>query len=199
MARQHPPELPDGAAVVVVPKRQKDRIARLVGSGYLPVDVSCTSTDPTFRRFSPIHPHGPLPVPGLADAVSWTVEGAWNGLKVFEGEGIDASRFSVRAKKRSAFQRRAGGARGSLVGFLHGGRLVSAAEAAAAVYEPCYARCIAEHLRAETAFLVALVREGNRVALLDSCPAADDEEAAPSHAHVLRAHLAKELAESPGV
>ena len=35
--------------------------------------------------FSPLYPHGNIPVPGKRDVFSQTVEGIWQGLKVFEG------------------------------------------------------------------------------------------------------------------
>jgi len=34
--------------------------------------------------FSPFYPHGNIPVPGKRDVFSQTVEGIWQGLKVFE-------------------------------------------------------------------------------------------------------------------
>lgn len=46
------------------------------------------------KQMSPFYPHGHIPVPGMDGMFSASVEGIWQGLKVFEGEGIDRTRFS---------------------------------------------------------------------------------------------------------
>ena len=46
------------------------------------------------KRFSPFYPHGGIPIPFSQGATSMSVEGIWQGLKVFKsGEGIDRSCF----------------------------------------------------------------------------------------------------------
>ena len=46
-------------------------------------------------RFSPFYPHGGIPVPGTPGTFAQSVEGLWQGLKVFEHEDIDPSRWEI--------------------------------------------------------------------------------------------------------
>ena len=44
---------------------------------------------------SPFYPHGGIPIPGDSHGMtSMSVEGIWQGLKVFENHDIDTSLFS---------------------------------------------------------------------------------------------------------
>ena len=55
-----------------------------------------TSSAPTLqgKKLSPFYPHGNIPIPGDSRNMTATcVEAIWQGLKVFEGEGIDMSMF----------------------------------------------------------------------------------------------------------
>lgn len=56
-----------------------------------------------FKRLSPFYPHGGIPVPFSGSVTSQSVEGIWQGLKVFKNEGIDISKFdnvSMKGLKR---------------------------------------------------------------------------------------------------
>ena len=56
-----------------------------------------TSSAPTLqgRKFSPFYPHGNIPIPGESGGMTATcVEAIWQGLKVFEGCGIDLTVFT---------------------------------------------------------------------------------------------------------
>jgi hypothetical protein len=50
-------------------------------------------------RFSPFYPHGGIPVPFSPDRVSASVEGIWQGLKVFERADIDPGKFDITTMK----------------------------------------------------------------------------------------------------
>ena len=55
-----------------------------------------TSSAPTIqgRKLSPFYPHGNIPIPGESRGMTATcVEAIWQGLKVFEGDGIDIELF----------------------------------------------------------------------------------------------------------
>ena len=55
-----------------------------------------TSSAPTIqgRKLSPFYPHGNIPIPGESRGMTATcVEAIWQGLKVFEGDGIDITMF----------------------------------------------------------------------------------------------------------
>ena len=51
-----------------------------------------------FVRFSPFYPNGGIPVP-FTDDVAVSVEGIWQGLKVFEDADVDTFFFSKRDMK----------------------------------------------------------------------------------------------------
>ena len=46
-------------------------------------------------RFSPFFPHGSIPVPFSPGVTGQSVEGIWQGLKVFESEDIDLQKFEI--------------------------------------------------------------------------------------------------------
>jgi hypothetical protein len=57
------------------------------------IDVTSNSTG-EYVKLSPFYPHGSIPVPFSDNVFSYSVEGVWQGLKVFNNEGIDISCFS---------------------------------------------------------------------------------------------------------
>lgn len=64
--------------------------------GWHVVDVTSTSPDAIYRKFSPFYPHGGIQV-GMYESES--VEGLWQGLKVFTDHGIDESKFKITSMK----------------------------------------------------------------------------------------------------
>jgi hypothetical protein len=100
-------------------------------------DVTSRGSQP-WIRFSPFYPHGDIPVPFSPGHVSASVEGIWQGLKVFEQADVDPSRFkvtSMKGLKRSA--KTYGKVPGHRQG-IDGEYLLSYAEARRAIYLPTY-------------------------------------------------------------
>jgi hypothetical protein len=89
----------DSESVVIVSKRAKKVQRELDSKGYVLVDVTSSSSDPLMQKFSPFYPHGSIPIPGMTGKTSQSVEGVWQGLKVFQMDGIDASKFGVKNMK----------------------------------------------------------------------------------------------------
>ena len=58
------------------------------------LDVTSKGPDP-WVRFSPFYPHGDIPVPGESEMFAASVEGVWQGLKVFESADVDPLKFEV--------------------------------------------------------------------------------------------------------
>lgn len=56
------------------------------------IDVTSKGED-RWRRLSPFYPHGGIPVPFLNGTTSFSVEGIWQGLKIFENYGVDYGSF----------------------------------------------------------------------------------------------------------
>jgi hypothetical protein len=62
------------------------------------IDVTSRGEEP-WVRVSPFYPHGGIPVPFSDSVFSASVEGVWQGLKVFEGEDVDFTKFDNDAMK----------------------------------------------------------------------------------------------------
>lgn len=58
------------------------------------IDVTSKGKEP-FIKFSPFYPHGNIPIPFSENKFSMTVEGVWQGLKVFQDNDIDKSKFHI--------------------------------------------------------------------------------------------------------
>jgi hypothetical protein len=63
------------------------------------LDITSKGKEP-WVRISPFYPHGGIPIPPYpSNDFSMSVEGIWQGLKVFELEDIDTSKFEVQNMK----------------------------------------------------------------------------------------------------
>jgi hypothetical protein len=62
------------------------------------IDVTSRGVEP-FVRLSPFYPHGNIPVPFSEGIFAFSVEGIWQGLKVFEFEDVDIAKFEIRNMK----------------------------------------------------------------------------------------------------
>ena len=62
------------------------------------IDVTSKGKIP-FIKFSPFYPIGNIPVPLSESVFAESVEGIWQGLKVFENFGIDISKFEITTMK----------------------------------------------------------------------------------------------------
>jgi hypothetical protein len=101
------------------------------------IDVTSRGSDP-WVRFSPFYPHGGIPVPFSPGEFSMTVEGIWQGLKVFETTDIDPSKLLISDMKGI---KRSGKKYGEVLGHragLKGNKLLSYGEARKQIYLPSY-------------------------------------------------------------
>src|SRR5437763_97057 len=90
--------------VVVESRRKKLATIERRWPGALLLDVTSRGPEP-WVKFSPFYPHGGIPIPHSPGVFAQSVEGLWQGLKVFEREDIDPARWEVtnlRGIKRSA-------------------------------------------------------------------------------------------------
>lgn len=62
------------------------------------IDVTSKGVSP-FVELSPFYPHGNIPVPCTSGIFSYSVEGIWQGLKVFINQDVDVSKFEIRNMK----------------------------------------------------------------------------------------------------
>jgi hypothetical protein len=82
----------------IINKKTKEATILKKYPNALILDVSSKGEQP-WVKFSPFYPHGNIPIPPQIDNIKYfsqTVEGIWQGLKVFEGEDIDRSKFSIK-------------------------------------------------------------------------------------------------------
>ena len=155
-------------------------------SGFTVVDVTSRGPDP-WVRLSPFFPHGGLRVPGQPGLVSASVEGAWQGLKVFE-EGVDLSKLevtSMKGLKRTV--RRLGPCLGHRWGT---DGLLGYGEARHALFLPLY-RQLLEGPAADAVAALRALADGGDVVLLDYMTNCDvDDLSRPlSHAGLVGAWL----------
>ena len=137
-------------------------------------------------RFSPFFPHGEIPVPFSGGWMSRSVEGIWQGLKVFETQGVDVSKFDVtgmRGIKRTS--RKLGKILGHRKG-VDGEELFGYVEARLAIYIPSYEYMLDHCLVSELKELAELARRFP-VILLDYSTNCDpsDSSAPLSHASLV--------------
>ncbi|MFV8753857.1 DUF6939 family protein [Nannocystaceae bacterium ST9] len=174
-------------------RRPPTKLAKL-HPGATIVDLTSKAAPP-WVRFSPFWPHGGIPVPHSPGLLSASVEGAWQGLKVFEQADVDPGKFAItdmRGLKRSV--RRFGKCLGHREG-VAGERLLGYLEARRAIYLPLYAFVLRERLSAELAELRALAEAGPVVVLdYETNPDVDDPSKPLSHAGLVIAWLRGEWA-----
>lgn len=158
--------------------------------GAILADVTSKAED-GLVRLSPFYPHGGIPIPFTEPVqTAASVEGIWQGLKVFEHAGIDRTvlqNTSMQGIKRSV--RRYGQPLGHQRG-LDSEELLDYMTARREIYLPCYrwmlehkAMPIIERLRAAS-------QAGKTIILLDYNISEDvDDPSKPlSHAYLVKAY-----------
>jgi hypothetical protein len=154
------------------------------------VDVTSRAEEP-WVQLSPFYPHGGIPVPFTAGVEAVSVEGIWQGLKVFRDSDVDATRFNVASMsglKRSV--RRFGPVLGHRRG-VGGSQLLEYRDARRQIYLPCY-RFVLEHRVPRIVERLRRMSGGEAlVVLLDygTNERVDDTSKPLSHAGLVRAYV----------
>lgn len=118
-------------------KRKLERIKDQY-SGADILDITSSSELAYAKLLSPFYPHGNIPIPFTPNAFAMSVEGIWQGLKVFETCDIDTSMFAndtMKDLKRTA--RRFGPTLGHRKG-VYGQELLNYFDARMQIYLPSY-------------------------------------------------------------
>ncbi|GHO59553.1 DUF6939 family protein [Ktedonobacter robiniae] len=153
------------------------------------IDVTSRGADP-WVRFSPFYPHGDIPVPFSPGYTSQSVEGVWQGLKVFELAGVDIGKFRVANMKGI---KRSGRSLGSVLGHregVDGKRLLGYREARSAIYLPTYRWVLENKLQPELDTLRQLSAQASVILLDYEINANIDDLRRPiSHAALIKAYL----------
>src|SRR6478672_130334 len=112
------------------------------------IDVTSHGLNP-WVKFSPFYPHGGIPVPFYRGYKSPTVEGIWQGLKVFETASVDFSKMQITDMKNI---KRTTRKYGKCLGHSASGKgekLLSYREARYLIYLPSYRWILENCLDAE--------------------------------------------------
>jgi Family of unknown function (DUF6939) len=175
--------------LIVESRRKKEATLIKHYPDALLLDVTSKGENP-WLKFSPFYPHGNIPVPFSSNVISQSVEGIWQGLKVFETVDIDKSKFeitSMKGLKRTV--RKFGKVKGHRKG-LNGNRLLSYLEARYQIYLPVYHWILENCLQNETERLRNLSQE-KTVILLDYETNTDIKNLAKplSHAGLIKRYI----------
>jgi hypothetical protein len=174
---------------VVESRRTKPATIEKRWPGAVVIDVTSKGPDP-WVRFSPFDPHGGIPIPNTPDQSAASVEGLWQGLKVFEREDIDPSKWVVTTMRGI---KRSGKSRGAVRGHRYGvgsDVLLGYRDACYCIYLPAY-RWVLEHKLADEVAALRGRLAGRTVVLLDYETNGDvDDLSAPlSHAALVKRYL----------
>lgn len=122
--------------IYVVNKRRKEENIIKEYPGAIILDI--TSKSSYAQKLSPFYPHGNIPIPFSEGATAMSVEGIWQGLKVFEHEDVCMDSFAndtMKNLKRTV--RRLGYPKGHRKG-IHGTELLDYLSARILIYLPSY-------------------------------------------------------------
>ncbi len=170
-------------------RRKKPWTVVKLWPGALLVDVTSKGSEP-WVRFSPFFPHGGIPIPNTPNQTSASVEGLWQGLKVFEKEDTAPAKWSITTMRNI---KRSGKSRGAVRGHRFGATsdtLLGYRDARYRIYLPAYRWVLENKLTRELEQLRAAVKE-RPVVLLDYETNAnvDDLTSPLSHAALVKQYL----------
>ncbi|WP_439622535.1 DUF6939 family protein [Gemmata sp.] len=153
------------------------------------IDVTWKGAEP-WVRFSPFYPHGGIPIPNTPSETAQSVEGLWQGLKVFEREDIDPRKWAVTDMSGI---KRGGKSRGAVRGHRFGvgsDVLLRYRDARLQIYLPAYKWVLEHRVAAEVEQLRRLAADKPLV-LLDYETNTDVEDLSSplSHAALVMYHL----------
>lgn len=173
--------------IIIESKRKKaETILKKYPNAILADVTSCAKDD--LVKLSPFYPHGGIPVPFSEGYSATCVEAIWQGLKVFEGSGVDTSLFSndtMKGLKRTV--RRYGRPLGHQKG-VNGKELLGYIEARKQIYIPTY-KWVLENKVASIIERLRVASKTKTIILLDYDTNADVEDAKKplSHASLIKA------------
>jgi hypothetical protein len=123
--------------IEVESRRKKLLTIEQAWPGSLILDVTSKGPEP-WVRFSPFFPHGGIPIPDSPGECAESVEGLWQGLKVFEREDIDPAKWKITSLTGI---KRSGASRGAVLGHRFGmtsSVLLGYRDARLQIYLPAY-------------------------------------------------------------
>ena len=153
------------------------------------IDVT-SHADNEFVQFSPFYPHGGIPIPFTEGVTSQSVEGIWQGLKVFEGNDVDCRTFRIKDMKNiKRTTRKYGKCLGHRKG-IHGEELLEYIEARKLIYLPSY-KWVLDNKLQKLLIAIRVIAKNKHVVLLDYETNADvnNPKKPLSHASLIKAYI----------
>lgn len=176
---------------IVVESRRK--LPKTLEKNYpnaLILDLTSKADNP-WVKFSPFYPLEGIPIPFSEQQTGASVEGIWQGLKVFETEGINLKKFEIKTMKGlKRTVRKFGQVLGHQKG-LDSEELLSYIEARKQIYAPMYLWALENKLQQEVQQLKKLAQEHDTILLLDYETNGDinDPSKPLSHAFLVKHYL----------
>lgn len=150
--------------ITIASKRRKLENLQRDFPGAEIIDVTSKGALP-FLKFSPFYPIGGIPVPFSPGVFSESVEGIWQGLKVFQETDVDQSKFHItKMKGLKRTVRKFGVPRGHRKG-VQGTELLDYITARQLIYLPAYQWVLENKLQSELAQLKQISKEKGLVLL----------------------------------
>ena len=181
--------------ILIENKRTKVEILKEKYPGAVIIDVTSKSND-VWVRLSPFYPVGGIPVPFSPELESATVEGIWQGLKVFVNEGVDVTKMQRRDMSKI---KRTTRTLGSCLGHQKGidsNELLGYIEARKQIYVPSYNWMLENRCKSLLLKLKDLsVKEFVVLLDYDTNPDIDDPRKPLSHASLIVEAIKKLLTE----
>lgn len=182
-------ENPKPVMIIVESKKKKMETLEKEYPGAMIIDVT-SHADDEFVKFSPFYPHGGIPVPFTDGVTSQSVEGIWQGLKVFENVGVDIHSFKITDMKNiKRTSRKFGACLGHRKG-VRGEELLGYIDARKEIYLPAY-KWVLDNKLQKLVTAVRIIAKNKPVVLLDYDTNADvnNPKKPLSHASLIKAYI----------
>ena len=175
---------------MIIIKNKKCKIENILRE-YPNAEIFDVTSKGEFKKFSPFYPHGGIPVPFSGSVTSQSVEGIWQGLKVFEHEGIDLSCFNNKTMKNL---KRTIRTHGRCLGHQKGlgnKELLGYIEARKQIYIPSYLWVLENKCQKEIKYFKHLLNNNKTLVFLDynTNEKIEDPSTPLSHASLIKQYL----------
>jgi hypothetical protein len=175
--------------IIIESKRKSLEALEAMYPDAMIIDVTSKAQD-EFVKFSPFYPHGGIPVPFSPNYDSMSVEGIWQGLKVFETADVDTHSFRIGDMKNlKRTVRKFGSPLGHRKG-VDGEELLEYIQARKLIYLPSY-KWILENKLQKLVTAVRVISKNKPVVLLDYNTNSDvnNYKKPLSHASLIKAYI----------
>ena len=179
--------------IVVANKKRKMEKLQEEYPGAIIFDITSSSSYKGGQLLSPFYPHKNIPIPGDSRGMTaYSVEGIWQGLKVFENAGIDMRSFrndTMKDVKRTV--RKFGRPLGHQYG-VYSKELLSYLDAKRLIYAPAY-KYVLENVPEVKAIIERIRQKAKEcdIVLLDYNTNLDNRDASKplSHAELVKMYI----------